>query len=151
MKVWCNKFEYNVIYQHHLKRRPDHRKVATLQTSELVGKVPKTCYSSCLKKVLAQPTQGKPKGWKTMPTLKMNINYFDYLGLVSPKKGDHSNHKKRTAPPSGGVGKVILWPENNDKEIQRIQTGRKHSSTPAKYVKYRKEEDIIKARIGLKH
>ena len=31
--------------QHHLKRRPDHRKVATSQTSELVGKAPKTCNS----------------------------------------------------------------------------------------------------------
>ena len=31
--------------QHHLKRRPDHRKVATSQTSELVGKAPNTCNS----------------------------------------------------------------------------------------------------------
>ena len=28
--------------QHHLKRMPAHRKVATSQTSELVGKAPKT-------------------------------------------------------------------------------------------------------------
>ena len=27
------------------KRRPDHRKVATSQTSELVGKAPKNCNS----------------------------------------------------------------------------------------------------------
>ena len=31
--------------QHHQKRKPDHRKVATSQTSELVGKAPKTCNS----------------------------------------------------------------------------------------------------------
>ena len=31
--------------QHHLKRRPVHRKVATTQTSELVDKAPKTCNS----------------------------------------------------------------------------------------------------------
>ena len=31
--------------QHHLKRIPAHRKVATSQTSELVGKAPKTCNS----------------------------------------------------------------------------------------------------------
>ena len=31
--------------QHHLKRRPDHRKVASSQTSELVCKAPKTCNS----------------------------------------------------------------------------------------------------------
>ena len=31
--------------QHYLKRRPDHRKVATSQTSELVGKAPKNCNS----------------------------------------------------------------------------------------------------------
>ena len=31
--------------QHPLKRRPDYRKVATSQTSELVGKAPKTCNS----------------------------------------------------------------------------------------------------------
>ena len=29
----------------HLKRMPAHRKVATSQTSELVGKAPKTCNS----------------------------------------------------------------------------------------------------------
>ena len=31
--------------QHHLQRMPAHRKVATSQTSELVGKAPKTCNS----------------------------------------------------------------------------------------------------------
>ena len=35
----------NQFGQHPLKRRPDHRKVATSQTSELVGKAPKTCNS----------------------------------------------------------------------------------------------------------
>ena len=40
---WC--VEEGVLEQHHLKRRPDHRKVATSQTSELVGKAPKTCNS----------------------------------------------------------------------------------------------------------
>ena len=34
-----------VLNQHHLKRMPAHRKVATSQTSELVGKAPKTCNS----------------------------------------------------------------------------------------------------------
>ena len=33
------------LYQHHLKRMPAHRKVATSQTSELVGKAPKICNS----------------------------------------------------------------------------------------------------------
>ena len=31
--------------QHHLETRPAHRKVATSQTSEPVGKAPKTCNS----------------------------------------------------------------------------------------------------------
>ena len=31
--------------QHHLKTRPGHRSLATSQTSELVGKAPKTCNS----------------------------------------------------------------------------------------------------------
>ena len=45
-------FEYNLkLYpqfdfkQHHLKRMHADRKVATSQTSELVGKAPKTCNS----------------------------------------------------------------------------------------------------------
>ena len=36
---------FDQLSQHHLKRRPDHRKLATSQTSELVGKAPKTCNS----------------------------------------------------------------------------------------------------------
>ena len=31
--------------QHHLERRPVHRNVATWQTSEVVGRAPKTCNS----------------------------------------------------------------------------------------------------------
>ena len=31
--------------QHHLETRPGHRSLATSQTSELVGKAPKTCNS----------------------------------------------------------------------------------------------------------
>ena len=34
-----------VLDQHLLKTRPSHRSLATLQTSELVGKAPKTCNS----------------------------------------------------------------------------------------------------------
>ena len=36
-------------------------------------------------------------------------------------------------------------------QIQKIQIGRKHSGTPTYYIKYGKEEDIIKALKGLKH
>ena len=34
----------------------------------------------------AQPTQGKPEGWKMMMNLRTNIDHFDFLGLVPPQK-----------------------------------------------------------------
>ena len=34
----------------------------------------------------ASPTQGKLEGWKTLQTLEINMDYFDYSGLVSPQR-----------------------------------------------------------------
>ena len=35
----------NELDQHHIETRPDHKSLATSQTSEPVGKAPKTCNS----------------------------------------------------------------------------------------------------------
>ena len=57
-----------------------------------------------------------------MTNLETNIDHFNFLEPLSPQR--------RAEPPSGGAGRVILWPENNGK---KIQTGRKHSDIPTKY------------------
>ena len=46
---------------------------------------------------------------------------MDYLRLVSPPKGDHSNHERRAEPPSGGAGKVILWPEKIARKFRKYR------------------------------
>ena len=73
-----------------------------------------------------------------MQNLETNYDHFN----------DHSNHKRKAEPPSGSESNDVLWPENDGK---KIWTGRKYSGTPAKYVKYKKEEDEVKALMGLIH
>ena len=36
-----------------------------------------------------------------------------------PSKGDYSNRKRKTKPPSGGEGNDVLWPENDGKKIKK--------------------------------
>ena len=57
-------------------------------------------------------------------------------GLVSPPKGDHNHHEKKAKTPSEGEGNDVLWPENNNNEIQKIWAGRIHSGAPAKYAEH---------------
>ena len=54
-------------------------------------------------------------------------------GADIPPKETTATAKKKAKLPSGDAGKSILWPENNGKKIKNIWTGRKYSSTRAKY------------------
>ena len=75
-------------------------------------------------------------------------------GWHSPK-GDHSNCKRKAKPSSRGVGKVVLWSENNGKKFRKYEQVESIAvylqNMPTYYIKYGKEVDRIKTLIGLIH
>ena len=61
--------------------------------------------SSCSYSDGSGSTQDKLEDRITMQNLETNYDYFNFLGQVSPPKGDNNNNRERkTKPHSGGDG-----------------------------------------------
>ena len=90
-----------------------------------------------------QPTQGKSEGWKTMQTLEMNMDYFDYSVLVSPQK-------ENTATTKEGPSLLVEVQPRKFRKYGQVENIAVHlQNAPTYYFKYGKEKDRIKAKIGL--